>query len=130
MRLDMAVQVKRAGVDDLVPECDPCRSLQHARRVEAISQRRRLQVEAAGYHFHCIGDAAVVEGAGAGADQVAFVAVLVDRVGRLSGRGVVEVDLKDDIDPCVVLCPDDEGRIVGVGVGCGVGVKEERRLVV
>ena len=51
-------------------------------------------------------------------------------MGRLSGCGVVEVDLKDDVDPGVVFCADDEGRIVGVGVGCGVGVKEEGRLVV
>ena len=56
--------------------------------------------------------------------------MLVDWVRRLSGCGVVEDDLEDDVDPCVVFCADDEGRIVGVGVGCGVGVKEEGGLVI
>ena len=56
--------------------------------------------------------------------------MLVDGVGRLSGCSVVEDDLEDDVDPCVVFGADDEGRIERVGVGCGVGVNEEGGLVV
>ena len=51
-------------------------------------------------------------------------------MGGLSGCGVVEVDLEDDVDPGVVFRADDEGRIVGVGVRGGVRVKEEGRLVI
>ena len=130
MRLDVAVQVERAGVDHLVPERDPRRPLEHTRRGEAVPQRRCVQVEAARYLFHRVGDRAVVERAGAGTDQVGLVAVLVDRMRGLGGSGGVEHDLEDDVDPCTVDGTNDQGWIVGVGVGCGVGVEEEGRLVI
>ena len=56
--------------------------------------------------------------------------MLVDGVGGLSGCGIVEDDLEDDVDPGVVFRADDEGWIVGIGVGCGVGVKEEGCFVI
>ena len=56
--------------------------------------------------------------------------MLVDGVGRLGGRGVVEDDLEDDVDPGAVGGADDEGGVVGVGVGGGVWIEEQGSLVV
>ena len=51
-------------------------------------------------------------------------------MGGLGRSGSVKHDLEDDVDPCTVSCTNDKGRIVGVRVGCGVGVEEEGCLVV
>ena len=111
------MQIERAGIDDLIPKRNPRRSLQHARCGEAIPQRRRFEIEAAWYLFHCVGNGAVVERTGAGADQVCFVAVLVDGMRGLGWSGCVKHDLEDDVDPGAVDCTNDQGRVVGVRVG-------------
>lgn len=48
----------------------------------------------------------------------------------LGGSGIIEYDLEDDVDPCTVDSTDDEGWIVGVRVGCGVGVEQEGGLII
>ena len=124
------MQIERARIDDLISERNPRRSLQHTRCSETVPQRRRFEIEAARYLIHCVGNGAVVERAGAGADQVCFIAVLVDGMRGLGWSGCVEHDLEDDVDPGAIDCTDDKGRVVGVRVGGGVGVEEQGRLVV
>lgn len=124
------MQVESPGIDHMVPESNPGRPQQHTRGREAIPQGRCFQVEAAWYLFHCIGHCAVIKSAGAAADQIGLVAVLVDGMGGLRRCGGVENDLEDDVDPSTVDGSYYEGGVIGIRVGGGVGVEEEGRLVV
>lgn len=114
-------------VDNMIPEHDPSWPLQHTRRREAVPQRWSLEIEAFGDILHRSGDVGVVENAVTSANDVGLVAVLVDRVGRLRGRSIVEHNLHDNVDPSIVLCADDKRVVVR---SRAVGVEQKGRVKV
>lgn len=121
MRLDMTMQQKRAGIDDLITHRQP--SGPFVARQEIIPIARIDEIEALRLRLDGVVHARPIPLAGVGADDVGLVAVFVHGMRELDGFGRGPADLEDEVDPGAVFGAEHEAGVFGFG---GVFVPEER----
>ena len=115
MRLDVTVQQKRPGVDDLVPDGQPRGSIEPGQEIIPIPWV--VEVEAARLDFDGLVNRGPIPLPRVAADDVRFVAMFVHRVRELNRFGRGPTDLEDEIDPGAVLGGESEIGVFGfVGV--------------
>ena len=111
MRLDMTMQHKRPGINNLVPHRQPSGSIK--RRQKRIPVPRVLEIERSRLRLDRLGRRLPLPLPGIAADNVRFVAVLVHAVRELDGLGGGPADLEDQVHPGAVFGRESQVLVFG-----------------